>query len=153
MLRNTGRSNIMKGINKAIILGYVWKEPTIRATKNGTKIAEVNLVTESGYGEYKKADWHKVIFYGKQADVVDSYVNKGTNLYIEGSIDYRKYTGKDGVEKYTTDIQGKMLQMINSPDAYKEVETAPEYKKDVSPGMKEAMADISNQVVADDIPF
>ena len=125
----------MKGINKAIILGYVWKEPTIRATKNGTKIAEVNLVTESGYGEYKKADWHKVIFYGKQADVVDSYVNKGTNLYIEGSIDYRKYTGKDGVEKYTTDIQGKMLQMINSPDAYKEVETAPEYKKDVSPGM------------------
>ena len=46
-----------------------------------------------------------------------------------------------------------MLQMINSPDAYKEVETAPEYKKDVSPGMKEAMADISNQVVADDIPF
>ena len=143
----------MKGINKAIILGYVWKEPTIRATKNGTKIAEVNLVTESGYGEYKKADWHKVIFYGKQADVVDSYVNKGTNLYIEGSIDYRKYTGKDGVEKYTTDIQGKMLQMINSPDAYKEVETAPEYKKDVSPGMKEAMADISNQVVADDIPL
>ena len=143
----------MKGINKAIILGYVWNETTIRATKNGTKIAEVNLVTESGYGEYKKADWHKVIFYGKQADVVDSYVNKGTNLYIEGSIDYRKYTGKDGVEKYTTDIQGKMLQMINSPDAYKEVETAPEYKKDVSPGMKEAMADISNQVVADDIPF
>ena len=143
----------MKGINKAIILGYVWKEPTIRATKNGTKIAEVNLVTESGYGEYKKADWHKVIFYGKQADVVDSYVNKGTNLYIEGSIDYRKYTGKDGVEKYTTDIQCKMLQMINSPEAYKEVETAPEYKKDVSPGMKEAMADISNQVVADDIPF
>ena len=143
----------MKGINKAIILGYVWKEPTIRSTKNGTKIAEVNLVTESGYGEYKKADWHKVIFYGKQADVVDSYVNKGTNLYIEGSIDYRKYTGKDGVEKYTTDIQGKMLQMINSPDAYKEVETAPEYKKDVSPVAKEDMADIASQVVADDIPF
>ena len=83
----------MKGINKAIILGYVWKEPTIRATKNGTKIAEVGLVTESGYGEYKKADWHKVIFYGKQADVVDSYVTKGTNLYVEGTIDYRKYTG------------------------------------------------------------
>ena len=72
----------MKGINKAIILGYVWKEPTIRATKNGNKIAEVNIVTESGYGEYKKADWHKVIFYGKQADVVDSYVAKGTNLYV-----------------------------------------------------------------------
>jgi single-strand DNA-binding protein len=143
----------MKGINKAIILGYVWKEPTIRATKNGSKIAQVDIVTESGYGEYKKSDWHKVIFYGKQADVVDSYVTKGTNLYVEGSIDYRKYTAKDGVEKYTTDIKGFILQMINSPDAYKEIETPPEYKKEVAPGMKEAMSDISNQVVADDIPF
>jgi len=153
MLNNTGRRNTMKGINKAIILGYVWKEPTIRATKNGSKIAQVDMVTESGYGEYKKSDWHKVIFYGKQADVVDSYVTKGTNLYVEGSIDYRKYTGKDGIEKYTTDIKGFILQMINSPDAYKEVETPPEYKKDVSPGVKEAMSDISDQVVADDIPF
>ena len=143
----------MKGINKAIILGYVWKEPTIRATKNGSKIAQVDMVTESGYGEYKKSDWHKVIFYGKQADVVDSYVTKGTNLYVEGSIDYRKYTGKDGIEKYTTDIKGFILQMINSPDAYKELETAPEYKKEVSSSAKEAMSEISSQVTADDIPF
>ena len=143
----------MKGINKAIILGYVWKEPTIRSTKNGNKIAQVDIVTESGYGEYKKTDWHKVIFYGKQADVVDSYVNKGTNLYVEGSIDYRKYTGKDGIEKYTTDIKGQMLQMINSPDAYKEVETAPEYKREVSPGERKVMKEIADQVTADDIPF
>ena len=144
----------MKGVNKAILLGYVWKDPTIRSTKNGNKIAQVDMVTESGYGEYKKSDWHKVIFYGKQADVVDSYVAKGTNLYIEGTIDYRKYTGKDGVERYTTDIQGKMLQMINSPDAYKEVETsAPEYKKEVSSEAKNAMSDIAEQVTADDLPF
>ena len=144
----------MKGVNKAILLGYVWKDPTIRSTKNGNKIAQVDMVTESGYGEYKKSDWHKVIFYGKTADVVDSYVTKGTNLYVEGSIDYRKYTGKDGIEKYTTDIQGKMLQMINSPDAYKEVEaSAPEHKKEVSTGMKNAMSDIAEQVTADDIPF
>ena len=143
----------MKGINKAIILGYVWKDPTIRSTKNGNKIAQVDMVTESGYGEYKKSDWHKVIFYGKQADVVDSYVSKGTNLYVEGSIDYRKYTGKDGIEKYTTDIQGKMLQMINSPDAYKEVEaSAPEYKREASSDAKKEMASISEQVV-DDLPF
>ena len=144
----------MKGVNKAILLGYVWKDPTIRATKNGNKIAQVDMVTESGYGEYKKSDWHKVIFYGKTADVVDSYVTKGTNLYVEGSIDYRKYTGKDGIEKYTTDIQDKMLQIINSPEAYKEVEaSAPEYKKEVSTGMKNAMSDIAEQVTADDIPF
>jgi len=144
----------MKGINKAIILGYVWKDPTIRATKNGSKIAQVDVVTESGYGEYKKSDWHKVIFYGKQADVVESYVNKGTNLYIEGSIDYRKYTSKDGIEKYTTDIKGQMLQMINSPDAYKEVEnSAPEFKREVTASERAALKDISKEVTADDIPF
>ena len=143
----------MKGINKAIILGYVWREPTIRSTKNGNKIAQVDMVTESGYGEYKKSDWHKVIFYGKQADVVESYVTKGTNLYVEGSIDYRKYTGKDGVEKYTTDIQGRILQMINSPDAYKEVESsAPEFKRNPSPTAIKEMESISEQVV-DDLPF
>jgi len=146
----------MKGVNKAIIVGNVWKDPTIRSTKNDNKIAQVDMVTESGYGEYKKSDWHKVIFYGKQADVVDSYVTKGTNLYVEGSIDYRKYTGKDGIEKYTTDIKGYMLQMINSPDAYKEVEaSAQEVKKEASPGMKEAVKEIADQVkdTADDIPF
>jgi single-strand DNA-binding protein len=143
----------MKGINKAIILGYVWKDPTIRSTKNGNKIAQVDIVTESGYGEYKKSDWHKVIFYGKQADVVDSYVSKGTNLYVEGSIDYRKYTGKDGIEKYTTDIKGQMLQMINSPDAYKEVEaSAPEFKKELPPSALKEMGDIAEEVT-DDVPF
>ena len=143
----------MKGINKAIILGYVWKDPTIRSTKNGNKIAQVDIVTESGYGEYKKSDWHKVIFNGKTADVVDSYVTKGTNLYVEGSIDYRKYTGKDGIEKYTTDIKGQMLQMINSPDAYKEVEaSAPEFKKEVPPAALKEMSDIAEEVT-DDVPF
>ena len=76
------------------------------------------------------------------------------DLYVEGSIDYRKYTDKTGVEKYTTDIKGYQLQMINSPDAYKEVEgSAPEGKREVSASAKAEMASISDQVAADDIPF
>ena len=144
----------MKGINKAIILGNVWKDPVIRTTKNDSKIAQVSMVTESGYGEYKKADWHNVVFFGKQAEVVDNYVTKGTKLYLEGSIDYRKYTDKSGVEKYTTDIKGQQLQMINSPDASKEVEgSAPEGKREVPASAKAEMASISSQVAAADIPF
>jgi single-strand DNA-binding protein len=86
--------------------------------------------------------------------VVDNYVTKGTNLYVEGSIDYRKYTDKSGVEKYTTDIKGYILQMINSPDAYKEVESsAPEGKREVSGSAKAEMASIAKEVSADDIPF
>jgi single-strand DNA-binding protein len=144
----------MKGINKVILVGNVWKDPVIRTTKNDSKIAQVSMVTESGWGEYKKADWHNVVFFGRQAEVVESYVTKGTNLYVEGSIDYRKYTDKSGVEKYTTDIKGQMMQMINSPDAYKEVDvSAPETKREVSSNARAEMASISKEVSADDIPF
>jgi single-strand DNA-binding protein len=144
----------MKGINKVILVGNVWKDPVVRTTKNDSKVAQVSMVTESGYGEYKKADWHNVVFFGKSAEVVDNYVTKGTNLYVEGSIDYRKYTDKSGVEKYTTDIKGYILQMINSPDAYKEVESsAPEGKREVSGSAKAEMASIAKEVSADDIPF
>jgi single-strand DNA-binding protein len=143
----------MKGINKVILVGSVWKEPTIRTTKNDSKIAQVSMVTESGYGEYKKSDWHNVIFFGKQAEIAEAYVGKGTNLYVEGSIDYRKYTDKSGVEKYTTDIKGYMMQMINSPDAYKEVEMGSSDKKSMPSGARDAMKDIAKEVSADDIPF
>ena len=144
----------MKGINKVILVGNVWKDPVIRTTKNDSKIAQVSMVTESGWGEYKKADWHNVVFFGRQAEVVESYVTKGTNLYVEGSIDYRKYTDKSGVEKYTTDIKGQMMQMINSPDAYKEIDVSqPEVKREVSSNARAEMASISKEVSADDIPF
>tara|TARA_R110000824_G_scaffold331191_1_gene517951 strand:- start:2652 stop:3086 length:435 start_codon:yes stop_codon:yes gene_type:complete len=144
----------MKGINKVILVGNVWKDPVVRTTKNDSKIAQVSMVTESGWGEYKKADWHNVVFFGRQAEVVESYVTKGTNLYVEGSIDYRKYTDKSGVEKYTTDIKGQMMQMINSPDAYKEVDVSqPEAKREVSSNARAEMASISKEVSADDIPF
>ena len=144
----------MKGINKVILVGNVWKDPVVRTTKNDSKIAQVAMVTESGWGEYKKADWHNVVFFGRQAEVVESYVTKGTNLYVEGSIDYRKYTDKSGVDKYTTDIKGQMMQMINSPDAYKEVDvSAPETKREVSSNARAEMASISKEVSADDIPF
>lgn len=116
-------------------------------------MAQVSMVTESGYGEYKKADWHNVIFYGKQAEVVDSYVGKGTNLYVEGSIDYRKYTDKSGVEKYTTDIKGYTLQMINSPDAYKEVDVQSSGSQPMPASARAEMASIAKDVSADDIPF
>jgi single-strand DNA-binding protein len=143
----------MKGINKVILVGNVWKDPVVRTTKNDSKVAQVSMVTESGYGEYKKADWHNVVFFGKSAEVVDNYVTKGTNLYVEGSIDYRKYTDKSGVEKYTTDIKGYMMQMINSPDAYKEVEVGSSDKKSMPSGARDAMKDIAKEVSADDIPF
>jgi len=149
----------MKGVNKAIILGRVWKDPTTRLANNGNKVTQVDMVTESGTGDYAKADWHKVVFYGRPAEIAEQYVGKGTNLYVEGRINYRKWQAKDGSDRYTTEIIGNILQMVNSPDAYKEVEDSqPIEKKSVSSEARSEMSSIAKDVGEtvepnDDIPF
>ena len=149
----------MKGVNKAIILGRVWKDPTTRLANNGNKVTQVDVVTESGTGDYAKADWHKVVFYGRPAEIAEQYVGKGTNLYVEGRINYRKWQAKDGSDRYTTEIIGNILQMVNSPDAYKEVEDSqPIEKKSVSSEARSEMSSIAKDVGEtvepnDDIPF
>jgi single-strand DNA-binding protein len=142
----------MKGVNKAIILGNVWKDPTIRDTKNGGKVAQVNIVTESGTGEYAKPDWHTIVFYGKQADIVAQYVVKGTNLYVEGRINYRKYTDKSGIEKYVTEVVGGMLTMIGHPDAGKEVTADSPAPRPVPPSIAKEMKEVKKEAY-DDVPF
>ena len=149
----------MKGVNKAIILGRVWKDPTTRMANNGNKVTQVDMVTESGTGDYAKADWHKVVFYGRPAEIAEQYVGKGTNLYVEGRINYRKWQAKDGTDRYTTEIIGNILQMVNSPDAYKQVEDSqPIEKKSVRSEARSEMSSIANDVGEtveshDDIPF
>ena len=149
----------MKGVNKAIILGRVWKDPTTRMANNGNKVTQVDMVTESGTGDYAKADWHKVVFYGRPAEIAEQYVGKGTNLYVEGRINYRKWQAKDGTDRYTTEIIGNILQMVNSPDAYKQVEDSqPIEKKSVSSEARSEMSSIAKDVGEtveshDDVPF
>ena len=149
----------MKGINKVIVLGRVWKEPTTRLASNGNKVTQVDIVTESGTKDYAKADWHKVVLYGRPAEIAETYVGKGTTLYVEGRINYRKWQAKDGTDKYTTEIIGNIIQMINSPDAYKQVEDSqPIEKRSVSSEARAEMAsivkDAGEKVEAnDDVPF
>lgn len=149
----------MKGVNKVIVLGRVWKDPTTRMANNGNKVTQVDMVTESGTGDYAKADWHKVVFYGRPAEIAEQYVGKGTNLYVEGRINYRKWQAKDGTDRYTTEIIGNILQMVNSPDAYKQVEDSqPIEKKSVSSEARSEMSSIAKDVGEtveshDDVPF
>lgn len=98
-------------VNKAILVGRVGSDPVVRETRGGDKVCNVSLATNSGYGEKEKTDWHRVTFFGKLADTVKEYVVKGQELYIEGRISYGKYTDKDGIEKYSTDIIANLMQM------------------------------------------
>jgi len=102
----------MASVNKAILVGHVGKEPEFRETKSGDTVASFSLATNSGYGDNKTTDWHRVVFFGKIADVIKQYVNKGSQIYVEGRISNRTYDDKEGIKRYVTEINGYSMQML-----------------------------------------
>jgi single-strand DNA-binding protein len=101
----------MAGVNKAILVGHLGKDPEIRATNNGDKIANLSVATSESWrdkvsGERKdKTEWHKVVIFNEGlAKVAENYLRKGSKVYLEGALQTRKWTDKDGVEKYSTEI-------------------------------------------------
>ena len=115
----------MQGVNKAIIVGHLGRDPTIRETKDGKKIASFSVATSKSWtdkatGEKKSStDWHNVVVFNDGlAKVVEQYLKKGAPVYIEGEMKTRKYKGNDGIEKYTTEVVlqgfGGDLQMLGS---------------------------------------
>lgn len=99
----------MASVNKATIVGHVGREPEIRAFQNGGRVASFSVATSERWkkdGEQKeKTEWHRVsVTNEKLVEVVERYVKKGSQIYIEGKIETRKWTDKDGVEKFSTEI-------------------------------------------------
>ena len=98
-------------VNKVILVGNVGKDPEIRRTNDGRPIANLSLATSESWrdkatGEKKeKTEWHRVVIFSEPlCKVVEQYVKKGSKLYIEGQLQTRKWTDKDGVEKYSTEV-------------------------------------------------
>lgn len=127
----------MSSINKVILVGSVGKEPEIKTTNFG-KIASFSLATSESWkdkntGEKKeKTEWHNVSVMNESlANVVERYVTKGSKLYIEGKLQTEKYTGKDGVEKYTTKVvlsgYGGQIVMLNKVEK-QDTESSAHYK-------------------------
>ena len=104
-------------INKVILLGNVGGDPVIRSTQDGKKIATFSLATSEKWkdknGEkQEKIQWHNIVIFSEGlVNVIEKYIKKGTKLFVEGSLQTRKWTGNDGVEKYTTEI---VLQGFNN---------------------------------------
>jgi len=115
----------MSSVNKVIIIGNVGKDPEIRRTQDGRPIANLTVATSETWkdkntGERKeKTEWHRVVIFNEGlCKVVEQYVKKGAKLYIEGSLQTRKWTDQAGVEKYSTEIVlqgfGSTLTMLDS---------------------------------------
>ena len=110
----------MASVNKVIIVGNLGKDPEMRSFPNGDQIANVTIATTDKWkdkqtGEAKEAtEWHRVAFGGRLAEIAGQYLRKGSQVYIEGSLRTRKWTDKDGIEKYTTEIRADQMQMLGS---------------------------------------
>ena len=108
----------MASINKVIIVGNLGKDPEVRSFPNGDRVANVTIATTDKWkdkqtGEMKEAtEWHRVVFNGRLAEIAGQYLRKGSQVYVEGSLRTRKWTDKDGAEKFTTEIRADQMQML-----------------------------------------
>lgn len=110
-----------RGVNKVILVGNLGQDPEVRYLPNGGAVANITLATSESWrdkqtGETKeKTEWHRVVLFGKLAEVAGEYLRKGSQIYIEGKLNTRKWTDQAGVEKYTTEIHvnvGGTMQML-----------------------------------------
>ena len=110
----------MASVNKVIIVGNLGRDPEMRSFPNGDQVANVTIATtekwkDKASGLMKDAtEWHRVSFFGRQAEIVGQYLHKGSQVYVEGSLRTRKWTDQSGVEKYTTEIRADRLEMLGS---------------------------------------
>ena len=110
-----------RGINKVILVGNLGADPETRFTANGGAITNICLATSEAWkdkqtGEnQERTEWHRVVLFGKLGEIAGEYLKKGRQVYIEGSLRTNKYTDKDGIERYSTDIVANEMQMLGGP--------------------------------------
>ena len=107
-----------RGVNKVILVGTLGKDPEVRYSQAGAAMTSISVATNESWkdkvtGEkQERTEWHRVKFFGRLAEIAGEYLKKGGQVYIEGSLRTEKYTDKQGVEKYSTDIIANEMQML-----------------------------------------
>lgn len=113
----------MASVNKVILLGNCGRDPEVRYAADGGAITTLSIATSSrvkdkGTGDWREeTEWHRVVFFGRSAEVAGEYLKKGRSAYVEGRLRTRKWTDKDGNERYTTEIVGDVLQLLGGRDS------------------------------------
>ena len=106
-----------RGVNRVTLIGNLGNDPDTKYSQGGMCVTRISLATTSVRKDrdgnaVESTQWHRVVFFGKLAEIAGEFLKKGSSCYVEGSIKYDKYTGSDGVEKYSTDIIADELQML-----------------------------------------
>ena len=110
----------MAGVNKVIIVGHLGNDPEMRSMPNGEAVANISVATSEAWtdkntGERREVtEWHRIVFYRKLAEICGQYLKKGAQVYIEGRLRTRKWQDQNGQDRYTTEIQGDVMQMLGT---------------------------------------
>ncbi len=139
----------MASVNKVILIGNLGRDPEVRYTTGGTPVANFSLATterwsDQASGERKeRTEWHKVVIWGKQAEIAAEYLHKGKQVYVEGSLQTREWTDRDGNKRYTTEVRAQRFQMLGQPGDRQQTRAEPSH----------AVAEPESGFSDDDIPF
>ena len=153
-----------RGVNKVILVGNLGQDPEVRYLPNGGAVANITLATSESWrdkatGEQKEqTEWHRVVLFGKLAEVAGEYLRKGSQVYIEGQLRTRKWTDQSGVEKYTTEVLvnvGGVMQMLGGKQGGNEQSPAPRNNSQQrsQPAQQQSQHSEPPMDFSDDIPF
>ena len=146
----------MAGVNKVIILGNLGADPELRSSPSGITSCRLSIATsmnwtDKGSGEKKeKTEWHRVVFFGRSAEVIDQYLKKGQQLYIEGRLQTSKYE-KDGIERFSTDIIGESFNFISGSGSSNQGNN--QFSDDMNQDKNNTPQSSNSDDFEDDIPF
>jgi single-strand DNA-binding protein len=139
----------MASVNKVILIGNLGRDPEVRYTTGGTPVANFSMATTERWndpssGERKeRTEWHKVVVWGKQAEIAGEYLHKGKQVYVEGSLQTREWTDREGNKRYTTEVRAQRFQMLGQPGERQQPKAEPSH----------AVAEPEGGFSDDDIPF
>ena len=108
------------GINKVILVGNLGQDPEVKYTAGGAAVTTLSLATSESWkdkdtgSDQERTEWHRVVYFGKLAEIVEKYLDKGSSVYIEGKLQTRKWQDKSGADRWTTEIVGSELTMLGS---------------------------------------
>ena len=109
-----------RGVNKVILVGNLGQKPDMKYTQSNTAVANLSLATSESWkdkdsGDLKtKTEWHRVVYFGKLAEIAEQYLDKGSKVYVEGKLQIRKWQDQAGNDRYTTEVLGQELTMLDS---------------------------------------
>lgn len=113
----------MASVNKVIIVGNLGRDPEVRYSADGAAMCSVSVATTSSWSDKNSGDrreeteWHRVVFYGRLAEIAGEYLKKGRSIYVEGRLRTRKWTDKENIERYTTEVVAEQMQMLGGRES------------------------------------